>query len=108
MKRIAVSLLLGVCFLWAIASVASADAQELPNLPAITPEDLALKDNPAATGSAAMILYYAIDTDNRNWTETQSIRIKVFQDEGRKYANVEIPYYDKDNHVEDIRARTVG
>lgn len=95
MKRIEFSLLLGVCFLWAMAAAPRARAQELPNLPAITPEDLALKDNPAATGSPAMILYYAIDTDNRNWTETESIRIKVFQDEGRKYANVEIPYYDK-------------
>jgi hypothetical protein len=108
MKRIEFSLLLGISFIWAMAAVPLAGAQELPNLPAITPQDLALKDNPAATGSPAMILYYAIDTDNRNWTETQSIRIKVFQDEGRKYANVEIPYYDKENRVEEIRARTVG
>ena len=55
-----------------------------------------------------MILYYAVDTDNRNGTETESFRIKVFQDEGRKYANIEIPYYDKETHVEEIRARTIG
>jgi hypothetical protein len=99
---------LGTCLLFAAGAVPLAGAQELPNLPAITPEDLALKDNPAAAGSSAMILYYAVDTDNTAWTETQSVRIKVFQDEGRKYATVEIPYYDKATRVEEIRARTVG
>lgn len=108
MKRIELCFLLGVCWLWAMAAVPFAGAQELPNLPPITPQDLTLKDNPAATGSSAMILYYAVDTDNRNWTETESIRIKVFQDEGRKYATVEIPYYDKETRVEEIRARTVA
>jgi hypothetical protein len=108
MKHSRFSLALGACLLVPLAAAPLACAQELPNLPAVTPEDLALKDNPAAKGSAAMILYYAVDTDNRNGTETESFRIKVFQDEGRKYANVEIPYYDKETRVEDIRARTMG
>jgi hypothetical protein len=108
MKQSGFSFALGVCVLLRLPVAPLARAQELPNLPAITPEDLALKDNPAAKGSAAMILYYAVDTDNRNGTETESFRIKVFQDEGRKYANVEIPYYDKETHVEEIRARTIG
>jgi len=108
MKPIEFSFLSGVCLLAALAVVPFACAQELPNLPPITSEDLALKDNPAATGSPAMILYYAVDTDNTKSTETESVRIKVFKDEGRKYANVEIPYYDKANRVEEIRARTVA
>ena len=108
MKRMEFSFLCGVCLLVAMAAVPFASAQELPNLPPITPEDLALKDNPAAAGSPAMILYYAVDTDNTKSTETESVRIKVFKDEGRKYANVEIPYYDKANRVEEIRARTVA
>lgn len=108
MKRVKFTILLGGCFLFALAAVSFTSAQELPNLPPITPEDLALKDNPAATGSPAMILYYAVDTDNTKSTETESVRIKVFKEEGRKYANVEIPYYDKATQVESIRARTVG
>jgi Domain of Unknown Function with PDB structure (DUF3857)/Transglutaminase-like superfamily len=107
MKVAAFSFALGIYFI-SLAGPSIAGAQELPDLPAITPEDLALKDNPAAKGSAAMILYYAVDTDNRNGTETESFRIKVFQDEGRKYADVEIPYYDKETRVEEIRARTIG
>jgi hypothetical protein len=108
MKRIQFSLILMIYFLLAMAAVPFAGAQELPNLPAITPADLALKDNPAAPGAPAMILYCAVETDNTKSTETESMRIKVFQDEGRKYANVEIPYYDKATQVEEIRARTVG
>jgi hypothetical protein len=108
MKHSGFSFALSAYLLLLLAAAPLACAQELPNLPAITPEDLALKDNPAAKGSPAMILYYAVDTDNRNGTETESFRIKVFQDEGRKYANVEIPYYDKETRVEDIRACTIG
>jgi transglutaminase-like putative cysteine protease len=108
MKRIKLSFALRASLSFAMAVLPPARAQELPNLPAITPEDLSLKDNPAATGAPAMILFYAVDTDNTNSTETQSIRIKIFREEGTKYANVEIPYYDKATHVEEIRARTVG
>lgn len=85
-----------------------ASAQELPNLPPITPEDLALKDNPAAPGAAAMILYYAVETDNTKSDETHAMRIKIFREEGRKHANIEIPYFDKATRVEEIRARCVG
>jgi transglutaminase-like putative cysteine protease len=91
-----------------MAAVPPAAAQEPPNPPALPAQELELKDNPAAPGSAAMILCYAVDTDNTNSSETQSLRIKVFREEGRKFANVEIPYYDKANRVEEIRARTIG
>jgi hypothetical protein len=83
-------------------------AQQLPNLPPLTAEELTLQDNPAAPGAPAMILYYAVDTDNTKSTETESLRIKVFRDEGKKYADVEIPYYQKYAEVTEIRARTVG
>jgi transglutaminase-like putative cysteine protease len=83
-------------------------AQELPALPALTKEELALSDNPAATGAAAMILYYGVETDNIKGTESYSFRLKVFRDEGKKYADIEIPYVEKESRVEAIRARTVG
>jgi hypothetical protein len=95
-KRAGYSFALGVFLLPPLAAAPLACAQELPNLPPITSEDLALKDNPRAKGSAAMILYCTVDTDNRNGTETESFRIKVFQGDGKKYADVEIPYSDKE------------
>ena len=86
---------------------ASSNAQELPNLPPLTPEELALKDVTAAPGAPAAILYYAIDTDNTKSFETRSIRLKVLSDKGRERANVEISYYGKDSQVDSIRARTI-
>ena len=84
-------------------------AQEIPNLPALTAEELALKDTPTgSTGAAAMILYYSVDTDNAKSTEGYALRIKVLREEGKKYANVEIPYVEKSMQVEGIRARVVG
>lgn len=85
-----------------------ASGQELPNLPPLSPQDLQMKDSPAAPGVPAMILYYAVDTDNLKSTETHSFRIKVFGDEGKKYGDVTIPYYDKYTRVEEIHARTIG
>jgi hypothetical protein len=82
-------------------------AQELPNLPPLSSADLSLKDNPAAPGSLAMILDMAVETDNTKSTEVHSVRIKVFTEAGRKYANLEIPYSEKLARVEEIRARTI-
>src|SRR5277367_1885479 len=108
MKHLGFSFILVVFSCFASTTAGLTSAQELPTLPAITPEDLALKDNPAAAGSPAVILYYAVDTDNTNGTETISVRIKILQDEGRKYADVQIPYYEKQTHVEEIHARTIA
>ena len=82
--------------------------QELPNLPALTPAELSMTDNPKEPGGPAAILYYAVITDNHNSTETHSMRIKVFRDDGKKYADVEIPYLERYSQVEDIQARTIG
>ncbi len=85
-----------------------APAQELPNLPPITPQDLKMTDNPAAPGGNAMILHYAVESDNTKWTETYSVRIKVLKEEGKKYADVEFPYYDQDTKLEEVRARSIS
>jgi hypothetical protein len=81
--------------------------QDLPGLPPLAPADLAMVDSPASPGAQAMILYMGVDTDNTKSTETYSFRIKVFTEEGRKYGNVEIPYYEKETRVEEIRARII-
>jgi Domain of Unknown Function with PDB structure (DUF3857)/Transglutaminase-like superfamily len=87
----------------------------VPKLPAqvsdgwqpIPKDDLALKDNPADPGSAAMILERQIYTDDEKRVQTEWVRIKVFTEAGRAYADVEIPYLVKSTSVEDIRGRTV-
>jgi hypothetical protein len=85
-----------------------AGAQEIPNLPPLTPADLQMTDNAKQPGSLAMILCFTVETDNIKSTETRSMRIKIFKDEGKKYANVEIPYVEKYSEVQGIVARTIG
>jgi Domain of Unknown Function with PDB structure (DUF3857) len=98
----------GFTFL-ALASLAHfVPGQEIPNLPAMTPAELAMTDNPKQPGAPAVILFYAIDTDNQKSVETYSMRIKVFRDEGKKYADVEIPYLERFAVVDEIHARTIG
>ncbi len=82
-------------------------SQELPNLPPLTAEDLSLKDIPTAPGVPAAILYYAVETDNTKSSETCSVRLKIFGEQGRERANVEIPYTGKEVQVDSIRARTI-
>lgn len=76
----------------------------------ISPEELALKDNPASPGSHAMILYREQITDESNFghfNTTHYYRLKIFSEEGKKYADVQIPFFKGGSHVTDIKARTV-
>ncbi len=81
--------------------------KEKDNWQPIPPAELALKNNPANPGAPAMILYREINTDDPKSFETHYYRIKIFTDEGKKYADIEIPYIEKLTRIEDIRARTV-
>lgn len=87
----------------------------VPELPAQIPDtwqeipkdDLALKDNPANPGSSAMILERQVYTDDEKRIQTEWLRIKILTEEGRAYADVEIPYLAKSITIEGIRGRTV-
>ncbi len=90
------TLTLGLSRAWAQASSA---------WPPVPPEELALKDNAFDPGSPAMILEYAVQSDNNKSTETIYKRIKIFREAGKKFADVEIHYLEKLTKVEEIRAR---
>ena len=108
MKIIPKMALVGFWFAGGLLAVRPAGAQEIPNLPALSPADLQIMDNAKQPGAPAMILCFAVETDNTKSTETRSMRIKVFKEEGKKYANVEIPYVEKYSQVQEIAARTIG
>lgn len=86
----------------------AASAQMPTTWPAVPPEELALKDNVFDPGSPAMILEYEIETDNTKSTETIYKRIKIFREEGKKFADIEIRYVEKFTKVEEIRARVTS
>jgi hypothetical protein len=75
--------------------------------PPISPQELALKDNPSSLGSQAMILYREQVCDGTNSSENHYYRVKIFTDEGKKYADVEVPFLKGLDNVQGIRARTI-
>jgi Domain of Unknown Function with PDB structure (DUF3857) len=76
----------------------------------ISAEELKMTAEPKAPGAAAIILYRQVDRDDSGHTahEDNYIRIKILKEEGRKYADIEIPYYkERGNNVVNVRARTI-
>ena len=62
-----------------------------------------------APGAAAIILYRQVDRDDRGMTAHEDVyfRIKIFTEEGRKYADVEIPFFKSAGDVVNIHGRTI-
>jgi len=81
---------------------------QAPAWPPIPPEELALKDDSHNPGSPAIILEYEVHTDNTKSSESVYKRIKIFREEGKKFADVEIPYIEKSTRVEEIQARVTS
>jgi hypothetical protein len=79
------------------------------SIPPISPEDLKMTGEPLAPGAPAVILYRQVDRDDNGRTshEDDFIRIKILTEEGRKYADVEIPYVRGGYDVGRVRARTI-
>ncbi len=75
----------------------------------ISPEELKMTSEPLAPGAAAVILFREVDRDDNLLTshEDNYLRIKILTEEGRKRANVEIPFYKGSYDIASIRARTI-
>jgi hypothetical protein len=75
----------------------------------ITPEELKMTAVAEAPGAPAIILYRQVDRDDNALTgnEYNYVRIKILTEEGRKQADVEIPYFREQGVIVSLRARTV-
>jgi len=75
----------------------------------ITPEELKMTSEPKAPGAPAIYLYRQVDRNDNTQatTEYNYLRIKILNEEGRKYANIEIPYVSQKVNISGIRARTI-
>jgi hypothetical protein len=75
----------------------------------ISPEDLKATSDPAAPGAPAIILYRQVDRDDsaRTGHEFNYVREKIFTEEGRKYGDVEIPFFKGEGNIHSIKARTI-
>ena len=73
----------------------------------IPPDELALKDDPLNPGAPAIIFYRETFSNHWGAFEAHHYRIKILNERGAKYGNVEVPYVKGLFRVEDIKARTV-
>jgi len=73
----------------------------------IAPEELKMTAEPKAPGAMAIYLYRQVDRDDVESRETTYARIKIFTEEGRKYADIEIPFVKGSENIKNIQARTV-
>ena len=73
----------------------------------VSPEDLQMHGEPKAPGAAAIYLYRQVDRDDTYPQESHYLRLKILTEEGRKYANVEIPFVKGTEYVRGISARTI-
>jgi hypothetical protein len=77
--------------------------------PPISPDDLKMTSESQAPGAAAVILFREVDRDDNGTTshEDNYVRIKILTEEGRKYANVELPFNKASEDIVNIHARTI-
>lgn len=73
----------------------------------LSPEELKMSSTPKAPAAAAIYLYRQIDRDDNGPSEAVYERIKIFTEEGRNLANIEIPFYKGTENVRGIQARTI-
>ena len=75
----------------------------------ISPAELQMTSVPEAPGAPAVILYRQVDRDDdsRTGNEYNYVRIKILTDEGRKYGDVEIPYFKGQGTIHGLKARTI-
>jgi hypothetical protein len=73
----------------------------------ITQEDLKMTSVPEAPGAPAIYLYRQVDRDDQAAHEYNYLRVKILTEEGRKQADVEIPFFKGEANIHGIKARTI-
>ena len=92
------------------ASAFAAGFSKAQDFRAATPAELAMKTVPGDAGADAVILDWVRMDDDEVSQTSEYYRVKIFTEEGKKHAEVEIPYvpgYPLYSKVTDISARTI-
>jgi hypothetical protein len=74
-----------------------------------SPDEMRMMSEPKAPGAAAVILFREVDRDDNELSayEDEYVRVKILTEEGRKYANVEIPYWKGNLKITKFHARAI-
>jgi hypothetical protein len=73
----------------------------------ITQEELKMTSVPEAPGAPAIYLYRQVDRNDQEAHEYNYLRVKILTEEGRKQADVEIPFFKTEANIHGIKARTI-
>jgi hypothetical protein len=101
------SLLLATFFGWCAVSTVTVPAFAGDDWLPITQEELKMTGEPKAPGAPALYLYRQVDRDDVEFKEYNYARIKILTEEGRKFADVEIPFVKGAGNIKGIEARTI-
>ena len=93
----------------AVWLLAAQEAKAGTGFPPVSPDELKLTSEPQAPGAPAIILYRQVDRDDNGYTshEDDYLRIKILTEEGRKYGEVEIPFFKEQGTIHSLKARTI-
>jgi hypothetical protein len=76
----------------------------------VSPDELKITSEPLAPGAPAVILYRQVDRDDSGQGTAHQFnyfRIKILTEEGRKYGDVELGFFNESEDIVHIHARTV-
>jgi hypothetical protein len=75
----------------------------------VSQDELKMTSEPLAPGAPAIILYRQVDRDDNIHTghEDNYFRIKILTEEGRKHADIEVPFFKGNEDVVGVRGRTI-
>src|SRR5258707_3354416 len=75
----------------------------------VSADELKMTSEPKAPGAPAVVLFREVDRDDRGQTAHEDVyfRIKILTEGGRKYADIEIPFWKESGSVIGIHARTI-
>jgi hypothetical protein len=105
MLRLAKFLLVGIAVgIWVLPQ-----AQAGAGIQPVSTDELKITNEPLAAGAPAFVLYRQVDRDDNGRTshEDDFVRIKILTEEGRKYADVEIPFRKGSQDVVNVKGRTI-
>ena len=73
----------------------------------VDPGELQMKDLPEQPGAPAFVLFHEEIDNDQQGSHSVYMRIKVLSEAGRKYADVQIPYFKEEFNISDIHGRTI-
>ena len=97
-------------FLFTVLSVFQPVLARAQGFQPVSLDELKMTAEPLAPGAPAIILYREVDRDDRGNTghENDYYRIKILKEEGRKYADIEIPFFKENgNNIVNVHGRTI-